>query len=174
MDILLYTIALTMAILGLVGSLLPVLPGPIFSFLALLSAFVSPRNIISGSELFWWGLACLVITVADYILPPWFTKKLGGTKYGVWGATIGMIVGLIAFPPFGMIWGSALGAIMGEMLKDKNDPGKAFVVGMASLLAFVVGTGAKFVLSILIFVALLSALAPEIAAAWDWFLGLFM
>ena len=78
----------------------------------------------------------------DYVLPIWTTRKFGGSKRGVWGATIGLLVGLF-FGPWGIIIGPFLGAFIGEMTAN-NDHNKAFRSAVGSFVGFLVGVGAKF------------------------------
>ncbi len=61
----------------------------------------------------------IVVTALDYIVPAAGAKKFGASRYGFWGAVIGMLFGLIYAPPLGMIIGAFLGAILGEILKGK-------------------------------------------------------
>ncbi len=150
MDVTLSICALVLALLGLIGSIVPVLPGAVLSFGALLLSYFTSSPIVTTTELLVWLAVAVAISVIDSILPVYLTKRLGGSKSGVWGATIGMIVGFIAFPPLGVIFGPIFGAVMGELINDKEDVNRAIKVGMASFAAFLVGTGLKFALSIYI------------------------
>ena len=114
MDIVLIFLGLMCCIIGLFGSFLPVLPGPIISWVGLLFLYLTsfvPNN--------YWVLSItliltIIISILDYTIPAKGTKKFGGTKYGVWGTNIGLIIGLF-FPPIGFIIGLFLGALIGEL-----------------------------------------------------------
>jgi len=82
----------------------------------------------------------------DYILPVWATKKFGGSKRGVWGATIGLIIGIFFFPPIGLIVGPFVGAFIGEISSNQNQS-KALNSAIGSFIGFLMGTGLKFAVS---------------------------
>ena len=81
----------------------------------------------------------------DYILPGYFSKVFGGTKAGITGATIGVLIGAFVMGPIGIIMGPFVGAVVGEMIKERRPLDKALVVGFGSLLSFFVGTGIKLI-----------------------------
>lgn len=91
------------------------------------------------------GAIAVIVTVLDYFVPVWGTKKFGGSKYGVRGATIGLIVGIFFGPP-GIIIGPFLGAFIGEMI-FKDDFKYALKAGFGSLLGFLTGIGLKLAAS---------------------------
>ena len=63
----------------------------------------------------------VVIQILDYFIPAWGTKKFGGTKYGVWGSTIGLFVGLF-MGPLGIVVGPFIGAVLGELIYFNRHP----------------------------------------------------
>ena len=147
-------VGLLLIILGFVGSLLPVLPGPP---LAVLSVWLLhfTYHTFAWYVLLSITLIGLIIILVDYILPIWGTKKYGGTKAGVRGSTIGMIFGVIAsftFPAVGIIGlfvGPFLGAFIGEkMVKSNNEVALKSAVG--SLFGFLVGAFGKILVTALI------------------------
>lgn len=167
MDIVLCIVALLLAVLGMVGAILPMIPGPALSFVALLVNYFSPNPAIDTKWLFIWLVICVVVSVIDYFLPIYIIKRLGGSKSGLWGATIGMVVGFIAFPPLGIILCPLLGAVMGELMNDKSDTSRALKVGAGSFLAFLLGTGIKFIASLFIVGVLLDSLLPLVEGLID-------
>lgn len=130
---------------GIIGSVIPALPGPLLSWIGILLIYFC-----EGMEWNWWVLSItlvltLVITVLDYIIPAQGTKKFGGSKYGVWGTNIGLIVGIIAPIPFGFLIGPFAGAFIGELMYNSKDQKRALRAATGSFLGFLAGTFMKIV-----------------------------
>ena len=119
MDIFLLTISFIIMIVGIIGSVIPVLPGPLSSWLGLFIFSNISKVEVSNNLLFITLIVALIIFILDYILPIYTSKKFGASKYGIIGASVGTVIGLF-FPPLGIIFGSIIGAISGEMLLNKN------------------------------------------------------
>ena len=132
-------------IVGIIGCLVPVLPGPPFSFLGLILLHISRFGHFSTPILITMGVITVVVTIMDYIVPVWGTRQLGGSKYGTRGATVGLIIGLF-LGPLGIILGPLIGAFVGEML-FKDDINYALKAGFGSLLGFLTGIGLKLAAS---------------------------
>ncbi|MFI3289015.1 MAG: DUF456 domain-containing protein [Rikenellaceae bacterium] len=167
MDIILCIVALLFAVIGLIGAVVPILPGPALSFVALLVNYFSPNPAVDTKWLLIWLVICIAVIIIDYLLPIYIVKRLGGSKSGTWGATIGMIVGFIAFPPLGVILCPLCGAVMGELMNDKSDTSRALKVGAGSFLAFAMGVGLKFITSLFVLGTLLNSLLPIIEELVD-------
>lgn len=132
-------------ILGIIGCLVPVLPGPPFSYIGLILLHLSRFGQFTSSTLIILGAVAVIVTVLDYIVPIWGTRKFGGTKYGTRGATVGLIIGLF-LGPSGIIIGPFLGAVIGEMI-FRDDLKYALKAGFGSLLGFLAGIGLKLAAS---------------------------
>ncbi len=146
-DYVLLVLGILLMIIGLLGCILPVLPGPPVSFLGLLAlSFTGFGDEVSGKLLFLMGIMALVVTVLDYIVPVWGTKKMGGSKAGVWGATLGLVAGIFFFPPIGLIVGPLVGAVLAESLKGEEFK-KSFRSGIGSVLGFLTGIALKLTAS---------------------------
>ena len=135
-------------ILGILGCVLPVIPGPPVSFTGLLLLHFTRFAEFSFTFLVLFGSVAIIVTVLDYIVPLWGTKKFGGSKAGLWGAGIGLVLGIIFFPPLGIIIGPFAGAVIGEAITGKDAAG-SFKAGMGSLLGFLMGVGLKLATSII-------------------------
>lgn len=147
-DYLLLALAIAFIIIGIVGCLVPVLPGPPLSFLGLLILHFTEFADFGINLLIILGLIAIIVAVFDYVVPIWGTKKLGGTKYGIRGATIGLLIGLFFGPP-GIIIGPFIGAVIGELIY-KDDFNYAIRAGFGSLLGFMAGIGLKLATSLVI------------------------
>jgi uncharacterized protein YqgC (DUF456 family) len=146
MDFILLGIGVLLIVIGLLGCILPIIPGPPLSFVGLIMLQLTDKGDFSTNFLLIMGFLAVFVTVLDYIVPIWGTKRFGGSKAGVWGSTIGLIVGLFFFPPIGIILGPLVGAIVGESLRGTEFK-DSLRAGMGSLLGFLLGTGIKLISS---------------------------
>lgn len=145
-DILWIVIGSILLIVGIIGCILPILPGQILSWGSLLILQLQKDPPFTAKFIFVWALITAGVTLLDYYVPIWGTKKLGGSKSGMWGAAVGLVIGIFFFPPFGLIIGPFLGAVIGELITGKNSQ-IAFRSGLGSFLGFVAGTMMKLVIS---------------------------
>ncbi len=148
MDYILLALAIILMIAGIAGCLLPVLPGPPLSYLGLVLLHLTRFADISKNLFIILGAVAVVVTIIDYIVPIWGTRQFGGSKYGMRGATVGLIIGLFLGPP-GIIIGPFIGAVVGELI-FKDDFKYAVKAGFGSLLGFLTGVGLKLAASLLI------------------------
>lgn len=152
MDILLVILALLCALIGLIGAVVPALPGPPVSFVALLLLSFCANVDVSLTALVVAALFAFIVTILDYFAPLWLTNKKGGSKYGLWGTTIGMFVGFFFGLP-GLIICPFLGALIGELLA-KTSSDKALKVAFMSFVAFMLTTGLKVIYCIALLVTI--------------------
>jgi len=149
MNIVLVIFAFIFLVAGLLGSVLPVLPGPPLSFLGLLLLQWSGFGKFDPSFLIVWAVITAAVTITDYFLPAWLTKRFGGSRKAVIGSVLGLVLGMVFFAPFGIIIGPFLGALAGELMNDRKAGfEKALKVAFGAFLAFIVGTGAKLFIGI--------------------------
>ncbi|CAM4229227.1 DUF456 domain-containing protein [Zobellia nedashkovskayae] len=167
MDIVLLIFGFIFMLVGILGSFLPILPGPPISWVGLLllhlTKAVPPDSWFLGIT----AALALVVFGLDYVIPAMGTKKFGGTKYGVIGTTLGLLVALF-FPilgPFGIIVWPFAGALVGELL-NKADGKTATKAAFGSFLGFLTGTFMKFLIAIIY-------LGLFISKAWNYRLELF-
>lgn len=140
-------IAVLLSLTGIVGAIVPALPGPPLSFASFLTVYFICPGTISTELLTWMLVLTIVVSVLDYVAPIWLTKVGGGSKAAIWGSTLGLIAGLF-FMPIGLIVGPLAGAFFGEMTNNSS-LGKATRVALMSFVSFLLTTGAKLVLSAL-------------------------
>jgi len=150
MDIFLLTISFIIMIVGIIGSVIPVLPGPLSSWLGLFIFSNISKVEVSNNLLFITLIVALIIFILDYILPIYTSKKFGASKYGIIGASVGTVIGLF-FPPLGIVFGSIIGAISGEMLLNKNIK-KSINAATGVFLGLLVSGFTKTLISLVFFV----------------------
>ncbi|MCD7900623.1 MAG: DUF456 domain-containing protein [Bacteroides sp.] len=143
MDILLIVLGSICLLLGLVGCLLPVLPGPPLAYAGMLLLHFTERVQFTTTQLLVWLGVVILVQLVDYFIPMMGTKKLGGTKWGTWGCLIGTIAGIFIFPPWGIILGPFVGAVLGELLGGKETQ-HALRAGFGAFMGFMLGTIFKF------------------------------
>ena len=141
-------LAVVAGIIGIIGSILPGLPGPPVSWVGMLLLFIWGPEAMPVSTLVIWGIVMVAVTIIDYWIPMYFTKVTGGSKHAERGALIGMILGIF-LTPIGMILGAFLGAFVAEMAWANSDVGKSLKVAIGSFLGFMLGTGLKVIVSVL-------------------------
>lgn len=143
MDIFWLIVAILLMLVGIAGSFLPVLPGPPLSYAALWVMQLRSEPPFTLTFLLIMLGVTLVVTLLDYWVPIYGTKRFGGTKYGIWGCTIGLLAGLF-FPPWGIILGPFVGALLGELAGNANAD-HAFKAALGSFLGFLFGTLLKLI-----------------------------
>uniref|UniRef100_UPI003217E346 DUF456 domain-containing protein n=1 Tax=uncultured Draconibacterium sp. TaxID=1573823 RepID=UPI003217E346 len=146
MDYILIGIGVLFIISGILGCVLPIIPGPPLSYIGLILLHITERFQFSIKFLIIWAVITAAVYTFDYIVPIWGTKKFGGSKRGVWGSIIGLVIGLFLFPPFGIIIGPFAGAVIGELTAGK-DHGTALKSGFGSFIGFMAGTLLKLITS---------------------------
>lgn len=147
MDYVLLIISLLLMIGGVLGCILPAIPGPPLSFVGLLLLHFTDWVDYSSSFLVGMFLLAVAVTVIDFFVPVWMTKKFGGSKSGSWGSFIGMVIGMFFYPPWGLILGAFFGAFIGEMIHN-SDSTYAFKAAFGSFVGFLLGVGLKLVTSL--------------------------
>jgi uncharacterized protein YqgC (DUF456 family) len=160
MEIILVVLAFLFLLAGLLGSVIPALPGPPLGYIGLLLLQWSGYGNYSGAFLWLWAAITVAITIMDNLLPALMTKKFGGSRAAVFGSVLGLIVGMIFFAPLGLLVGPFLGAFSGELIhnfikSNESDSAadksagniKALKAALGAFLAFIVGTGAKLIIA---------------------------
>lgn len=146
MDVLLFIVSALLMLVGIIGSVVPALPGPPLSYVGLLLLQFTDEVQFTTSFLVVWGIVVLAVVVLDYYLPIWTTKRIGGSKAGINGSIIGMVVGIV-FTPIGMILGTLLGAIIGEIIGGASGD-KALKSGLATFVGTMLSIGIKLIVCV--------------------------
>ena len=148
-------LAILAGIVGTAGSILPGLPGTPVSWVGLLLLYLWGPVDMPLRTLIVWGIVVAVVSVVDYIVPMYFTKLTGGSKYAERGALVGLVAGII-LTPIGMILGSFLGAFLFELYYARKGSAQALKAAVGSFLGFITGTGLKTIASVLIFIKIIN------------------
>jgi len=159
MDYFLIILGAIFIVIGIIGSILPGLPGPPISYLGILLIHWTRFAQYSSKMLTIWAIIVLIVAVLDYVVPIWGTRRYGGTKAGVRGSTIGLIIGVILLPMlgivlgpfgiFGILGGPFLGAWIGERSAGQ-DSQKALRAAFGSFIGFLAGTIMKIAVSLVL------------------------
>ena len=149
MELLWISLGVICILIGLIGAFLPVIPGLPFSYAGLWILQLSGAAQFSTFFLVTWGIVIVVVLLLENVIPAYTTKKYGGTVYGVTGSTIGMILGMLFFPPLGFFLGTLVGAFLGEMIY-KQDVNIAFKSAWGSFIGFLTGTMIKVTIAAMI------------------------
>ncbi len=145
MDIFLIILAGIILLLSVLGNIIPGLPGVPLGYISFLLLQLTDKVQFSLTFMLVWAAIVIVIQVLDYIVPAWGTKRFGGTKYGMWGSTIGLLLGLF-FGPWGIILGPFLGAFLGELIQGQ-EAAAALKAGFGSFIGLLTGTILKMICS---------------------------
>lgn len=170
MDIFLAVVAFLLSVIGLIGCIVPIIPGIVMNFIALVLLSFTSYAEIGWGALAVWLVVTIVVTAADFYLPAWMTRKFGGSRAGEVGATVGVFAGMFLFPPFGIILGPFFGAVLGELTRDKQNVERALQSGVGSFLAFIVGTGLKLIVGLWMLWVVISTCYTPLKA---WILSIF-
>lgn len=162
MNTFLIIMAFVCLLTGIVGSIVPGLPGPPISWLGLLLAGFTPWVETSPTLLIVTGAVAVVITVLDYIVPSLATKRFGGSKYGIWGCNIGLVLSIVGLPfgptgLIGIVFWPFIGALVGEYVKQQ-DWKRSFRAAFGAFVGFLTGTFLKLVYCIALLVVVIAAI----------------
>jgi len=146
MDILWIVLGSLFILVGLIGCLMPILPGPPISYIGLLFLQLTSNTPFSIRFMIIWALITIFVFIADYFVPIIGAKRYGGSRWGVWGSVIGLLIGIFIFPPFGIIFGPIVGALIGELMSGKTSE-EASRAAIGSFIGFLFGTLLKLVAS---------------------------
>jgi len=144
MDALLIILGIVCIVGGIIGSVLPVLPGLPLSYGGILLLHLSERIQFTTGFLVFWAVMVIAVSLLDYYIPIWGTKKFGGSKRGIWGCALGMIAGIF-LGPWGIIVGPFAGAVIGELTGGKQST-EALKAGFGSFLGFIIGVASKLII----------------------------
>ncbi|HSP11421.1 MAG TPA: DUF456 domain-containing protein [Salegentibacter sp.] len=147
MDLLFIILGGILIITGILGSFLPILPGVPVSWAGLLLLHLAPSIPVNYLFLGVTLVIAILIYVLQLVIPAMGTKKYGGSKTGMWGATIGLVIGIFAPIPFGIIIGAFVGAFIGEII-NKSDSRSAVRAAFGSFVGLLASTFMEFLVAV--------------------------
>ena len=149
-------LCIVLLIVGILGTVLPVLPGLLLSLCGLLIYKFGTDAPLSMVYIWIFVFLTAVSVVLNYVIPAKTTRKYGGTRWGSIGSIIGTIAGMFLIPvPFGFLIGMFLGVFVGELLHDANDKKKAWNSTKGALIGFLYGTGFNLIVGLAMFLVVL-------------------
>lgn len=152
----LIVLSLILLLTGIIGTILPVLPGLILSFGGLLLYKFGTDAPLSMVYIYIFGFLTLISGILNYVIPAKTNRKYGGTRWGSIGSFIGTIAGMLFIPiPFGFLIGMFAGVFVGELLHDSTDRKKAWNSTKGALIGFLYGAGFNFVVGVAMFLVVL-------------------
>lgn len=156
MEIVGWIIAIIMFIIAFIGLVYPIIPSVFF----VVGGFLLYGWIVSFEGMNWlfWVIQILFVILlfgADTLANIVGVKRFGGSKPGMWGSTIGLLLGPFIIPVAGIIVGPFIGAVLAELIVSRTDLKQSLKTGIGSLVGFltsIVAKGAVMLLMIGIFI----------------------
>lgn len=156
-DIFMAALGVILGLLGIIGSIIPAVPGPPVSWLGVLVMYLHFDGCMTPQKLWLWLGITVVVTIIDFVVPPKITKFTGGSKAAVWGSTIGMILGIF-LTPIGMILGGLIGAFVAEYAWGSKDGLNSTTAALGAFVGFLVGTGLKLFAAVWMLTIIIAAI----------------
>jgi uncharacterized protein len=138
MDYIYWGLIILLFIIAFIGLVYPVVPSVLF----IAAGFILYGVLFTFEPFSWFfwlvqGLFIVLLFIADYVSNLVGVKKFGGTKAGIWGSTIGLLVGPFIIPAFGIIVGPFLGAVIAELIVHRTNVKEALKIGFGSVIGFI-------------------------------------
>ena len=149
MEVFFIIIGILLILIGLIGCFVPVLPGPPLAYISLLLLQIGPEVPFSLKFMLIMAGVVAAVTILDYLIPALGAKKWGGSKYGIIGVLVGVVMGIFIFPPFGLLIFPLIGAFTGEVLNGANSS-QAFKAAFGTFVGLLLGTMLKFSTTVII------------------------
>ncbi|MFD0977567.1 DUF456 domain-containing protein [Salinimicrobium gaetbulicola] len=148
MDLILIILAGVLIIVGVLGSFLPMLPGIPLSWAGLLLLHFTTAIPMNYTFLGITLLITLIIFALQYAIPALGTKYLGGSKFGMIGASLGLVIGIFTPIPFAILIGPFVGAYIGEII-NKSDSRTALKAASGSFIGLLASSFMEFVVTVI-------------------------
>ncbi len=143
-DLVFAIVGAVLLVVGFLGTVIPVLPGAPLAWAGLLVAHFSSYTPVKIVTLVICAVIAVAVSILDNFFPTLFTKGSGGSKAGMVGSTLGLIVGMF-LGPLGIIVGPFVGALIGELIHDSSDFKRCASAAFGAFKGFIFGTGLKMI-----------------------------
>tara|TARA_B100000780_G_scaffold133316_1_gene93535 strand:+ start:2618 stop:3118 length:501 start_codon:yes stop_codon:yes gene_type:complete len=144
MDLFYLILSFVTIILAFIGCFLPIIPGPLTGWFSFIFLYQIDGVKINNTLLLITFIVSILVFLVDYLLPILGTKVFGGSKKGIFGASIGLIIGVLSFGPLGLVIGPIFGAFIGELLNDNRKIRIAIKASIGTILGLLSGFFLKF------------------------------
>ena len=149
MDIVAWILIIAFFAIAFIGLIYPIIPSVIF----IIGGFIVYGLFYSFSDLPWWFWVIEILLVvllfgADTVSNLVGVKKFGGSKAGMWGSTIGLLIGPFVIPFAGILIGPFLGAVLAELFVTKSSWEQSLKTGVGSLIGFLTSIVTKGIVQI--------------------------
>jgi uncharacterized protein YqgC (DUF456 family) len=161
MEIFIIFLSILFCIIGLIGSFTPIVPAPLTCWVSFLILKLSGVIYISNFFIIFTFMISISIFLIDFLLPSIGAKKFGGSKKGIFGCTIGLILGFVFLGIIGSLFGSIIGAFIGESI-NKSDLKSRLNASIGAFIAFITGVFLKFSVSIVFLFLLIKLIVEKI------------
>lgn len=159
MEVVGWILVIACFIISFIGLVYPIIPGVLF----LVGGFLLYGLFFSFAELSWWFWVIEILFVvllfgADTVANAFGIKKFGGSNAGMWGSTIGLLIGPFVIPVAGILIGPFLGAVIAELIVEKRTFSEAVKSGVGSLIGFLTSTVVKAIIQIVMIIVFFIAI----------------
>ena len=161
MEIFIIILSILFCIIGLIGSFTPIIPAPLTCWVSFLILKLSGVIYISNFFIIFTFIISISIFLIDFLLPSIGAKKFGGSKKGIFGCTIGLILGFVFLGIIGSLFGSIIGAFIGESM-NKSDLKSRLNASIGAFIAFITGVFLKLSVSIVFLFLLIKLIVEKI------------
>ena len=162
-DVVLFIVAAVLFLVGVIGCIVPGLPGTPPCWGGLLCVSLTSRCTVSVATLAVLAVVTIIVEIVNNIVPAVFTRRAGGSKEAAWGSVIGTFVGLLGLG-VGVLLGAFLGAFIGELVHDSSSAKHALVVALWSFLGFITGVGLRLLTAAVLLIVMAQGFSGGTAA----------
>jgi uncharacterized protein len=153
MEMLYWIIIGILFVVAFVGLIYPIIPSVLF----LLAGYLVYGFFFSFEPFGWFfwvvqSFFIILLFVADYIANMIGIQKYGGSKAGIWGSTIGLLVGPFVIPFLGILIGPFIGAVIAELIVHKRNLNDSLKIGFGSVVGFISSVITKTIIQVLMLV----------------------